>query len=222
MPTAGRIWFATISALVMVAIGLQISVTATLDTWFDSVAARIANLFTFFTIQSNLLVGAAALGAALERGRAAAWRRALWVAALLAIAVTAIVYHAVLAGFDHPSRASAMADALLHTAIPALFGLGWLVFGPRGVVGVRSVLLSLIFPLTWLALTLVRGALAGYYPYPFLDVRVLGYAAMAGNVALIATLYVTLALALRLVDAARARLAAPGKARRSRRREVVV
>jgi hypothetical protein len=196
----GRSWYAVTAVAALVAIGLE-TVLVARDPRSGSAAANIANLFTYFTIQSNLVVGAVSLVIALGRGRDATWFRAACVAALLAISITAIVFHLVLAG-DIPelTGAAALADTLLHTVVPMLFLAGWLGFGPRGAVRVRTVVCSLVFPLVWLALTLVRGALAGYYPYPFLDVADIGYARMAANVALIAGLYAGLAVGFGLVD----------------------
>jgi hypothetical protein len=37
------------------------------------------------------------------------------------------------------------------------------------------VLLWMIYPLGYLALTMLRGALSDFYPYPFIDVVELGY-----------------------------------------------
>ena len=68
-----------------------------------------------------------------------------------------------------------VADKLLHVVVPLLAVVGWAVFGPRGRADRSLLLPSLIFPVGWLAYTLVRGAVAGWYPYPFLDVALQGY-----------------------------------------------
>jgi hypothetical protein len=48
-----------------------------------------------------------------------------------------------------------------------------------------DVLLWLIFPLAWLAFTLIRGAVDNWYPYPFLDPDNGGYRSVAYHVAAI-------------------------------------
>ena len=58
----------------------------------------------------------------------------------------------------------------------------------------------LAFPVAWLVYTLVRGAVTGFYPYPFLDVDERGYAAVAVACVAIAVLFVALAALAWKVD----------------------
>ena len=51
----------------------------------------------------------------------------------------------------------------------------------------------MLHPVAWLAFTLVRGALIGWYPYPFVDVGVLGRATVALNCLGITVLFLGLA-----------------------------
>ena len=44
-------------------------------------------------------------------------------------------------------------------------------------------LLWVIYPLFYLGFVLVRGKLTGFYPYPFIDAKTLGYAGVAANTA---------------------------------------
>ena len=67
-------------------------------------------------------------------------------------------------------------DKLLHVAVPLLAVIGWVAFGPRDRVRRSDLLPSLAFPVLWLAYTLVRGAVTGFYPYPFVDAAGLGLA----------------------------------------------
>jgi hypothetical protein len=67
----------------------------------------------------------------------------------------------------------------VHIVVPTLVVLGWLVFGPRRRISMRVVLLGLIWPLVWLGYTLAVGAMTGWYPYFFLDVRESGAGAVA-------------------------------------------
>ncbi|MBA3906990.1 MAG: Pr6Pr family membrane protein [Pseudonocardiales bacterium] len=62
------------------------------------------------------------------------------------------------------------------------------------------VALSLLFPVGWLVFTLVRGALIGWYPYPFLQVGELGYGRVALNSAGITLLFLGLAACYRGID----------------------
>ena len=68
-----------------------------------------------------------------------------------------------------------LGNQLVHTVVPLLTVLGWLIFGPRGYTSRRIAWLSLLFPAAWLVFTLIRGAVIHWYPYPFIDVSVIGY-----------------------------------------------
>ena len=204
--TLVRSWYAATAVAVLVGLVVQIVLVAEDDARFGSAAARVANLFTYFTIDSNLLVVVTSALVAAGRARDQTWFRALWVASLLAISITALVFHVVLAPMLPALHgALAVANALVHTVAPLLFVAGWVMLGPRGVFQVRSVAASLLFPLAWLLFTLIRGAVSDYYPYPFLDVAAIGYARGLAHVGLVAVLLLALALALAGIDRARSR-----------------
>ncbi len=120
-------------------------------------------------------------------------RRALRLAALVGITVTGVVFHLVLRQLQDLQGDAAFADLLLHTVSPVLCVVGWVCFGPRGAVDRRVVARALVFPVGWLALTLVRGAVVGFWPYPFLDVDDLGIGLVLVNCLLVAGLFTGLA-----------------------------
>jgi hypothetical protein len=78
--------------------------------------------------------------------------------------------------------------------------LGWLIFGPRGQTDSRVVGWSLVFPLLWLAFTLIRGEGTGFYPYPFMNVTEHGYGTVLLNCLLVALLFLALAAGTTLLD----------------------
>jgi hypothetical protein len=89
---------------------------------------------------------------------------------------------------------------LLHTAVPILGVAGWLLFGPRGLTSARIARLSVLFPISYMAFTVSRGAVVYWYPYPFADVDALGYARVIVNGVWIALLFVGIAGVATLVD----------------------
>ena len=161
-------------------------------------ATRIYRFFAYFTIQSNLLVAIAAITLARDPRRDGAGWRVLRLAGIVGIAVTGIVHFFLLRPLLHLDGWDYAADKLLHMVVPVLALLGWVVFGPRGRLSGRVIGLTLLWPLAWLAWTLAVGGLSGWYPYPFLDHREDGWAAVA------ITCLAILALALALMGAARA------------------
>jgi len=203
-----RWWLAVNAVVVLVGIGVQIAVTAGFDGGrFSSPAARVANLFCFFTIDSNLLVGFTSAAFALGLSRPRTLFQVLRLDALVGIAVTGIVFQVALAGLNDLSGWGAFADTMLHKVSPILCVLGWLLFGPRALLSWRVVWWSLVFPLGWLVFTLIRGAIIDYYPYPFVDVTVLGYGQVTVNCLLVGVLFTGLAAVALLFDRATVRSA---------------
>ncbi|WP_147796131.1 Pr6Pr family membrane protein [Cellulomonas sp. Y8] len=162
---------------------------------------RLVRLFSYFTIQSNLLVLVASALHAARPARTGRLMAVLHLDALLCIAVTGVVYHTVLAdaGVDLTPSGD-LANFLLHTVTPVGTWVVWLLVGPRPRFGGATVAWSVLYPLAWIAYTFVRGAATGWYPYPFLDAGALGLATAARNTALVAVAFLVLALLVRLLE----------------------
>lgn len=159
---------------------------------------RLVRLFSYFTIQSNLLVAAASVLLAARPARAGRVMAVLHLDALLCIAVTGVVYHAVLADQQLPlTQSGEIANTLLHTVTPVGAWLVWLLVGPRPRFRWATVGLSVLYPLAWIGYTFVRGAVTGWYPYPFLDVDAIGLATAARNTAVVAVGFLVLAVLVR-------------------------
>lgn len=202
-----RWFFGVTSALVSFGILLQLEVAATNDSgYFVGVPSRIVNVLSYFTVQSNILVALTTGLLAVRLNRTETWFRVLRLSAVIGITITGIVFHLALKGLTELTGPAVTADWILHTASPILGLLGWIIFGPRGWVTSRIVKLSVLFPVLWLAYTLVRGALVedrngrNFYPYPFLDVVEHGYARVFVNIVLVAVLFFVLALGALAAD----------------------
>jgi hypothetical protein len=202
MTTTGRSWAGLTALIVAVGIVVQLVVTANgTEGFFPDNPDRVFNVFAYFTIQSNLLLGGTTLMLALQPDRPQGTLfRTLRLNGVLCIAVTGIVYHVALASLDDLTGWAAVTNFLLHTAAPVVGVLGWLLFGPRGRTDSRIVAWSIVFPLLWLVFTLVRGELVGFYPYPFVDVAEHGYPRVVLNCLLVAVLFLALAAGATYLD----------------------
>lgn len=153
---------------------------------------RLIRFISYFTVLSNLLVAVTTTTLALDQNRFPRWWRVIRLNAVVCIAVTGVVHWFLLRPLLDLTGGDALADKLLHVVVPLLAVIGWVAFGPRGRVDSSLLWPSLIFPIGWLAYTLVRGAIVDWYPYPFLDVRLHGYpgalAACAGVAVLLLAL----------------------------------
>lgn len=135
-----------------------------------STAEAVRRFFSFFTIQSNLLVAATTLPLVLGRGaQSRVWAFAR-LDAIVGITVTGVVHLVLLRPILHLVGADWWADLLLHAVVPVLAVASWLVVGPRGRVAPGDVWPALAWPVLWLAATLALGPAVRWYPYPFLDV----------------------------------------------------
>lgn len=153
----------------------------------------------FFTVLTNMLV-ATTLTAAATRSAApfwAFWRRpGVATAVAASIAVVGLVYFLVLRHTWSPQGLDWLADVLLHYAMPLLFLLWWWLAVPARGLHWRTLPWWWLYPLAYLGYAMVRGALWGVYPYPFVDVATLGAGRVALNAAGILAGYSLIALLL--------------------------
>ena len=163
-----------VAAAAWYALALQLSILLRTSTnW----AGTLFNFFGYFTILTNTLVALVLTAPTVPlTGTARFATPNVRTAAAVYIAIVGIVYVIVLQELWNPQGAQALADLILHKLVPILYVGYWLVFEPHGRVRWRAALMWLIYPALYLAYSLVRGAMTGWYPYPFLDVGTIGYA----------------------------------------------
>ena len=197
-----RPWFALTALCVATGIGVQFYVSAgNTATFGGSPLNRCLNTFAFFTIQSNVLIGVACVLLALRLDQPSIWFAVLRFAGLVGITMTFIVFHVVLSRLLDLDSWAQVANQFQHTVVPILSITGWLAFGPRRLVSVRVVWLSVIFPAAYMVFTMIRGPLASnWYPYPFTDVHALGYPRVIVNGVWVAALFIGLAAGAATLD----------------------
>jgi hypothetical protein len=163
------------------ALVLQFSITAgTLTAQGRPAGAALLVLAGYFTMLTNLLCACCMTASFLSK-TADRPSASLLSAATLYIATVGVVYALLLSHLYHPQGLAWIADRLLHYVIPSAFVAYWLIFVPKGTLRWTTPLVWLIYPLVYLAVAMVRGAMSGWYPYPFINVSVLGYRAAILN-----------------------------------------
>ncbi|MEU0738670.1 Pr6Pr family membrane protein [Streptomyces sp. NPDC006134] len=170
-----------------------------------------------FTVQSAILL---ALVLTLSACRAWTARHplpaALTGAALLYVLTAALVHHLLLADAAGPSSLTggavtglrSTADHLLHTAVPIAAALDWLLLTAPGRLRLRHAAPWLLFPLAYLAFSLLRSEIlvtgtTARHLYPFLDIARHGYKGVLGNALLLGLSLYALAVLLVGLDHAR-------------------
>ncbi|MFV8327139.1 Pr6Pr family membrane protein [Flavobacterium sp. ZS1P14] len=166
-------WFAVVLQLYLIILNRMASLSET-----------IVRFFSFFTIQSNILV--AICFSFLWLKPKSKWglfflKPKNATAITLYITIVGVVYNAILRFLWAPTGTQKIVDELLHSVIPILVFVFWIVFVPKKELEFKNIFLWLIFPSVYLGCTLIRGAFFGFYPYPFLDVNFLGYSKVFVN-----------------------------------------
>ncbi len=158
--------------------------------------------FTYFTILSTMIAivvtavgGVMALTRPVDSVRYTVARMSVVSYAV----VTAVVYNVLLRGIpDEGFVVSPWPGEIMHVWIPIVLLIDWLISPGRPALRWTGLRIVIIFPLAWLAFTLIRGALTGWYPYPFLEpdtgwlsvaVYILGIAAFIVGLASLAIAY---------------------------------
>lgn len=152
----------------------------TVTSEWDTPSFSLANFFSYFTVLSNLyaMVVLATTGA--WAGERLSYRVEMARgAAVLYMAMTGLVYALLLSGVD--VQTDQYTNWVMHRIAPLIVVLDWLHQPPRSrEIHLRDALAWLALPLLYLVYTLVRGPIADWYPYPFVDpTRDGGYARVA-------------------------------------------
>jgi hypothetical protein len=116
-----------------------------------------------------------------------------------AMTLVGVVYSLLLRETWNPQGWQKLADLALHDVMPILMLLFWLL-RPHGGVRTRDAAAALVLPLSYCAYAVARGALDGWYPYPFMDVGMLGAAQVTLNCLAIGAGFAAMALVLLFLD----------------------
>jgi hypothetical protein len=138
----------------------------------------IAMYLAFFTVLTNLIVAVvltmpllspqSRFGRFCERHETVA-------GVAVNIALVGITYNLLLRNVWDPQGWQLVADILLHQVVPIVFVVyAWLLARER-VPSYSSRVRWAIWPVLYFVYALVRGAMTGFYPYPFMDVGTIGY-----------------------------------------------
>jgi hypothetical protein len=135
------------------------------------------NFFSFFTIESNILAVIAFLISAFavyakKKSKKVDYLRG---AATFYMVVTGLVFAVLLSGIEGVALTAVPWDnVVLHYIIPIAVALDWIA-DQASRIAFKRALGWIAFPIAYLAYSLIRGPLVGWYPYPFLDPANGGY-----------------------------------------------
>ncbi len=164
-----------------------------------TVMGALAIYFAYFTVLTNLLV-AVTLSLPMRRFRTPG----LATGVAVSIALVGLAYHVLLRHVWDPQGLQWVADVTLHYVTPLLCVLHWWLAVPPARHAWHAPLVWAAWPIAYLLYALLRGHWLQSYPYPFIDVTVLGYRQTWLNA--LGLLVVFLLLGLAFVAVARWRL----------------
>ncbi len=172
----------------------------------------IVSTLSYWTIQTNLFVALACtlplFASQSAVGRFFA-RSSVRMVIVVYIVTTGIIYALLLASLWSPQGLQMTVNVLMHYVTPLLFPLSWLLLEDHGRLAWRDGPKVLIYPLVYLGYSLLRGAFIGSYPYPFIDVNLLGAAGVFRNSAGLTLFFLLFAALLIALDRALGRRSAP-------------
>lgn len=161
-----------------------IGMAALITQWFISferdglgIWGNTIRLYSFFTIITNTLVALSFLALALKKEERVGFLGRPQVVAALSVYITivGVVYNVMLRQTWHPEGLQREIDEWLHVVNPVVYVLFWFFAVSKKGVGFQSITNWLYLPLAYMVYTFVRGALTGWYPYPFINVVEIGY-----------------------------------------------
>jgi hypothetical protein len=173
---AGRVAAASVALVGWIGMAVQLDASIGM---MGAVPAAIWKMLLFFTIIANLLAAIVMTGIAL--GRRGFGTPVLVGGVTIAMLLVGVVYALLLRGLLELSGGAALADLLLHSVTPVLVPLYWIAFAPKGGLAWRDPLVWAGLPIVYFGYALLRGAVEGVYPYPFMNVTRIGWGATLAN-----------------------------------------
>lgn len=157
------------------------------------------NFFSFFTVQNNILASLAFILGALviasgKRSRGIETFRAF---ATVFMVVVGVGFAILLSGLQGVALTAVPWDnTVLHYIIPVAIVIDFLIDPPKVRFKFSRTLLWLLYPIVYLAYTMFRGSVTGWYPYPFLNPAKTSSVELIGTIAALLVLGVLLIWAL--------------------------
>lgn len=152
----------------------------------------IFRFFDYFTITTNIIVAVTCstllLNAGNSLGKFISKQQTL-TAVTVYILVVGLIYNLILRVLWKPEGLQMIVNELLHSVIPVLFLLYWLVYVPKDQLKWKDAWPWLLYPLIYTIYVFIFGAITGFYPYPFIDLTQLGLSKTMINVAGVALLF---------------------------------
>lgn len=152
---------------------LIFGLTALYAVYYNLIRLDDPEFWNLFTNQSNLIAGIVLIlgGLVFARYRNPAWWDVIRGVAVISILVTGIVYATLLGGVYNPFTTDehTWASSAMHQLIPLVMLLDIIIVPLAPRTPRWTVVFYIIYPLAYLAWSLIRGSDTGWYPYDFVN-----------------------------------------------------
>jgi len=136
-----------------------------------STGELLMRFFTFFTILTNLLVGIWATVLIFRPTHRFFSHPSTQTAIVMYISVVGLIYNLLLRNSMASGPLQNFLHELLHTIIPPMVILYWALWVDARSLKPNVIFRWLLYPAVYTTVVFLRGAVANWYPYPFLDLR---------------------------------------------------
>lgn len=137
-----------------------------------SQSTNVANFFSFFTIQSNLIGAAVLLVAAVMVPKPDLKWDLIRGGVTIYLALTGVIYNTLLVEITEQLQTTIpWVNDVLHKVMPIVMVIDFLLIPLAHRITWKQATVWTIYPMLYLVYSLVRGRIVDWYPYPFLDPR---------------------------------------------------
>lgn len=196
----------------MVALLILAAITTnTVEAFLGTSGTLPGQLWSYFTIHSNLLLAVAfAVGALVPRAQLPTWWDTARGAAAYYMVMTGIIYVVLIAPPEELLMWNIGWTGIVeHRIGPWAAFLDWALVLIAGRAGWKRPLSWLAYPIVFLVLTMLRGAITGWYPYHFLDpLQAGGWSGVFTLTGIVIVAFLVMAAVVHLIGVARSAIAA--------------
>ena len=157
----------------------------------------IVRYFSYFTVTTNLLVAITCTALLINPVCGPGYffsQQGTLTAITVYILIVGIIYNLILRSLWNPQGLQWVVDEMLHSAIPLLVFGFWIIFAPKDELLWKDIWSWLIYPIVYMLFILIRGSTSNFYPYPFINIKVLGLNKVLANSMGIALAFILVSL----------------------------
>lgn len=164
---------------------------------------RPSEYFSYFTITSCLITAVVLVLGALNLFRGIPESKLMTISRLtmaVSMVIVGVIYNALLRNSDPDPRDigyswPVIPNEIMHTYMPILVFLEWLIIGGVFQLKLRQSFWVLVYPIAWLVFSISRGYVTGWWAYWFIDPQY-GIQTMLTWIGVISAFFIVLSLVL--------------------------